>query len=246
MNKVQIIRISTLAFPVLLLEVVCRLGMISPITIIPPTQMVSSLYHILFSTQYREDIVVTLTNVSIAIIMAMIVGLIVATLLGSMPVLRRILDPLFATYYSIPIYVFYPLMIVIFGLGDKPLIVIGFMMAVIINTLNGLDRVPPVLSKVARVHHLNYVKFALKIRLPSAVPYIFTGFKLGVAYSFVGIIGAEFITSSRGIGYQISFAYNNFDNQVMYPLILLVLLIVTTVNMTLYLLEQRLMIRRRP
>ena len=64
----------------------------------------------------------------------------------------------------------------------------------------------------------------------ATAPYIFTGFKLAVAYSFIGVIGAEFITSSRGIGYEISFAYNNFDNAVMYAMILFILALVVTVG----------------
>ena len=70
---------------------------------------------------------------------------------------RRIFDPLFAAYYAIPMYAFYPLLIVILGLGDLPQIAIGFLLAVvavILNTLNGLDRVPRVLLKTARVHRL--------------------------------------------------------------------------------------------
>ena len=86
------------------------------------------------------------------------------------------------------------------------------LVAVIMNTLNGLDRVPPVLLKTARIHRLGPVATALKVALPYAAPYIFTGFKLAVAYSFIGVIGAEFITSRTGIGYEIGFAYNNFDN----------------------------------
>ena len=67
--------------------------------------------------------------------------------------LRDTLDPLFATYYAIPVFAFYPLFIVIFGLGDGPQVLIGFMLgvvAVIVTTLNGLDRVPRVLRKTAR------------------------------------------------------------------------------------------------
>jgi NitT/TauT family transport system permease protein len=95
------------------------------------------------------------------------------------------------------------------------------------------------------MHRLGGWATEMKVRLPFAAPYIFTGFKLCVAYSFVGVIGAEFITSSRGIGYEISYAYNNFDNQVMYPLIFLILVIVTVINMSLYAWERRLVERRR-
>src|SRR3546814_9537111 len=83
------------------------------------------------------------------------------------------------------------------------------------------------------------------VMLPDAAPYILTGAKLAVAYSLIGIIGAEFIMSTGGMGYEISFAYNNFDNATMYPLLLLILLVSITVNTALARWEKALMARRR-
>jgi NitT/TauT family transport system permease protein len=232
---------------VAVLELLCRTGVISNFTMIPPSAIVAATYEILRSGRFNADIAVTLANVGVSIVAAMLVGVAAGTILHARTATRRVLDPLFATYYAIPVYAFYPLLIVIFGLGDLPQIAVGFLlavMAVVINTLNGLDRVPRVLVKVARVHRLSPLATALRVRLPFAAPYIFTGFKLAVAYSFVGVIGAEFITSNRGIGYEIAFAYNNFDNAVMYPLIFFILTVVTVVNMSLYAWEKRLQARR--
>ena len=61
------------------------------------------------------------------------------------------------------------------------------------------------------------VDTALHMTLPSAGPYVLTGVKLAVAYSLIGVIGSEFIMSRGGMGYEISFAYTNFDNATMYP-----------------------------
>ena len=72
--------------------------------------------------------------------------------------LRDALEPLFATWYAMPVYAFYPLFIILFGLGDKPQILIGFMlamMAVVVSTLGGLDRVPRVLRK-HRAHAIGW------------------------------------------------------------------------------------------
>jgi NitT/TauT family transport system permease protein len=152
-----------------------------------------------------------------------------------------------ATYYAIPVYAFYPLLIILFGLGDMPQILIGFMLAVvavIVNTLNGLDRVMRVHMKTARVYRLGPIATALNVTLPSAAPYVLTGVKLAVAYAFIGVIGAEFIMSRTGIGYEISFAYNNFDNKTMYPLILLILVISVLINTSLSRWENLLMRRR--
>jgi len=144
-----------------------------------------------------------------------------------MPRVRRIVDPLLATYYSVPVFVLYPLFIVLFGLNAIPKTVIGFLYAVVamvINTLNGLDRVPAVFWKTAKVYQLSRTGAAIHIVFPCAGPYLFTGAKLAVVYSFIGVIGSEFILSSGGLGYRISFAYNNFQSDVMYGLILFVLL----------------------
>jgi NitT/TauT family transport system permease protein len=65
-----------------------------------------------------------------------------------------------------------------------------------------------------------------------------------VAYALIGIIGSEFIMSTNGMGFEIAFAYNNFDNATMYPLILLVIMISITVNIVLSIWEKRLLLRR--
>ena len=115
----------------------------------------------------------------------------------------------------------------------------------IVNTLNGLDRVPRVLLKTARIHRLGRSRPRCKVSLPYAAPYIFTGVKLAVAYSFIGVIGAELIMSRTGLGYEIGYAYNNFDNAVMYPLIVFVLAVAATVNTLFFLWEKKMLARRR-
>jgi NitT/TauT family transport system permease protein len=233
---------------VLLLEALCRFAVIDRFAMIPPSEIIWHLGKILVSRTMWPAIAKTLTNVAAACVSAIGVGVVLGTLIHRWRALRETLDPLFAAYYAIPVYAFYPLFIVIFGLGDVPQVLIGFMLglaAVIVNTLNGLDRVPRALMKTARIHRLRPVATALQISLPFAAPYIFTGVKLAVAYSFIGVIGAELIMSRTGLGYEIGFAYNNFDNAVMYPLIVLVLAIAATVNTLFFLWEKRLLARRR-
>jgi len=68
--------------------------------------------------------------------------------------------------------------------------------------------------------------------------------KLALAYSFIGVIAGEFILSGGGLGFSIAYAYNNFDNQTMYALMMFVLVIVTIINAVLHVWEQRLLNRR--
>lgn len=163
------------------------------------------------------------------------------------PRLRRACDPFLASYYSVPVFVFYPLFVSLFGLNRWPLIMIGFLFAIaamVIATINGLDHVPPVLLKLARVHRMGRSAEIFRIVLPAAAPYLFSGGKLALAYSFIGILAGEFILSGGGLGYAIAYAYDAFDNQTMYALMLFVLIVVTAINSALYVWEQRLLQRR--
>lgn len=247
MNRAARYRLIALLGIVALFELLCRGGVIAPLTMPAPSAIVADLARILVSGTMATAMLKTLGNVAVAFAAAVIAGIGAGVLIHRWRALRDGLDPLFATYYAIPVYAFYPLFIVLFGLGDWPQVLIGFMLAVvavIVSTLNGLDRVPRALLKTARIYRLGPVATALKITLPCAAPHLLTGVKLAVAYAFIGVIGAEFIMSRTGIGYEINFAYNNFDNRVMYPLILLVMLIATTLNMTLHHWERRLLARR--
>ena len=247
MSPVALYRVAVVAAAVALLEVLCLAGVIDKITMQAPHLIVRDLWRLLASGQMNGAIAKTATNTALALVLALCVGVVAGALIHRWRGLRDTLDPLFATYYAVPVFAFYPFFIVVFGLGDLPQILIAFMLgvvAMIVNTLNGLDRVPTVLLKTARIMRLSPLQTALRLTLPAAAPYILTGVKLAVAYAFIGIIGSEFILSRGGIGYEISFAYTNFDNAVMYPLIVLILIASIAINSVLGRVERTLLARR--
>jgi NitT/TauT family transport system permease protein len=247
MSRLTSIRFLVLLAVFALLEIGCRTGLINNYNLIPPSQMVVALFEILRAGTISIEIARTLGAIAIAVVLAIVFGLLAAVALHSLPRLRRAIDPVLATYYSVPIFVFYPLFIVIFGLNDRPKVLIGFLLAVvtmIASTLNGLDRVPPVLRKTAIVLHLSRVEVVRDVILPSAAPNIFNGVKLAIAHAFVGVLAAEFILSTGGLGYQISYAFHDFNNREMYAILLLILIIVTAVNSFLLGWERRLRQRR--
>lgn len=240
-------RLLLVAGMVMLIELLCRIGVIDKLTMPPPSVILRDTFVLLAAGSMNAAMLKTFVNVVTAFTTATITGVCVGVAIHGQRALRQGLEPLFATYYAIPVYAFYPLFIILFGLGDAPQILIGFMLAVvavIMNTLIGLDRVSRVLLKTARIHRLGPMETALRITLPSAAPYLLTGVKFAVAYAFIGVIGAEFIMSNTGVGYEISFAYNNFDNATMYPLILLILVVSIAANSLLSRWEATLMRRR--
>ena len=248
MSRVALYQASVVVGFVLLLEVLCLTGVIDKITMPAPHIIARDFFNLMVvkRTLYPE-IGASLLNVLIAFTAAFVIGLVTGVILHHFRKVRDILDPLFATYYAIPVFAFYPLFVVIFGLGNGPQILIGYMLgvvAVIVTTLNGLDRVPRVLKKTAQISRLTPLQTATRVTLPFSMPYMLTAAKLALAYAFIGVIGSEFIMAHSGMGYEIGFAYTNFDNATMYPLIVLILLLSIIVNGLLSRWEKVLLARR--
>jgi NitT/TauT family transport system permease protein len=247
MSRVRLYQVSVIVGFLLLLEALCLAGIIDKITMPPPHRIAIDFVRLMLSGTLFPEIVKSMANVMLAFVLAYVLGIVIGTVLHGYKTVRDTLDPLFATYYAIPIFAFYPLFIVIFGLGDGPQVLIGFMLgivAVIVTTLNGLDRVPRVLRKTALIGRLSPFETAMKVTLPFCAPYLLTAAKLALAYAFIGVIGSEFILARSGMGYEISFAYTNFDNQTMYPLIVLILLLSILMNGLLSRWEKVLLARR--
>lgn len=241
------IRLAVVVAFVLALEIACRTGHIDPVAVIPPSQMLLGAAHLLASGQYTKHMLLTLSNVAIACGLAVVVGFAVGWLLHRLPRLRRAADPLLASYYAVPTFVFYPLFIVLFGLNRWPLVAIGFIFAFIamaMSTLQGFERVPQALRRTARAMRLSTWQELVHVVLPSCTPYLFTGIKLSIVYAFIGVIAGEFVLSGAGFGFDIAFAYNSFDNATMYGLMVLLLGFVGGLNMVLYAWERRMYLKR--
>lgn len=235
-----------IAIAVAALELACRTGLVSPTDIVPPTRMAAVLWDQLVSGAILPGLAQTFFCVAASVVIAALGGIAIGVALHRWLRLRRALNPFLASYYAIPIFAFYPGLAAVMGLGDTPIIITSALNAIVgmvIATIDGLDRFPRVLSKVARLHGLRGWKRLRYLQLPAAAPSLVAGIKLVVAYSFIGVIGSEFLMAPSGLGYEIAYAYNNFNMPRMYALILLVLVVVAMINALLRLSERRIATR---
>ena len=240
---IALLRLALVAALLATLELACRAGWIAPTSVIPPTAMVRALAALLASGSANADIAATMGRVATAAALSASGGLALGLVLHAQPRLRAAVEPVLSAWYAIPTIMFYPVLLVLFGIGAGAIIATAVLLAAVAmigSTLTGLDRVPPVLLRTARSFRLSPAQTALRIRLPAAAPYLVTGLTEVVAYAFIGVIAAEFILSGSGLGYAIANAYNNFDNPTMYALMLLIILVVTAVNAALAALDARL------
>jgi NitT/TauT family transport system permease protein len=246
MSRYAWIRLAIVAGAAIVLEVLCRAGTISRLIAIPPSEMLVSAWQILASGEIKSDLYFSLANIGIAIGLSVAGGFLTGLAIYSTPLLSATLEPFLTSYSAVPPIVFYPMLIVIFGLNRVPQVLIAVMFGLVpmaINTISGLRRIRPVFLKVARAHRVSLLASVFRVQLPAAAPYLFVGVTLAVSYSIIGVISTEFILSATGIGHQISFAYDNYDNRTMYGLVVLLLGIAALLNSTLRSYSQRMLQR---
>jgi NitT/TauT family transport system permease protein len=243
MSRVGIIRIAIIVGAFGLLELCCRLGMVDPVSVAAPTAMIASAAKILVSAQYLPDIFLTLYTVAAAAVISIVVGFGLGVVLFIFPRLKRAANPFLASYYTVPTFIFYPLFIVMFGLNRWPLIAIAFVfsfVAMAIATADGFLSVRPIFRRAGQSMRLSNAQMLRLVMLPAASPYLFTGVKLAISYAFIGVVAGEFVQAGAGIGFQIAFAYQSFDTDTMYGLMLILLVFVVVINAVLWSIERKL------
>jgi NitT/TauT family transport system permease protein len=193
------------------------------------------------------DIAINFSEAFQALVIAVMLGMVLGWLMHRWSRLSDVLYPVLSSWYSIPVFALYPMLIAFMGLNQRPVIAIGVLMAfsaMALNMLHGLEAIPTVLNKSARVMGVRHFSFLLHVQLPAILPSLMTGFKMAATYAFIGVIMAEFILSPRGLGHAISFAYNDFDTRSMYALMLLIIIVSTSVQWVLIQIERRVLAHR--
>lgn len=132
---------------------------------------------------------------------------------------RGFFDPWISMLYSTPILALGPLFILWLGIGITSKIAVIFLTAVfpiLINTLVGLTTTDRILLDVARSLGATRQQVYLKVRMPSALPYIIAGLRLSVARALVGVVVAELFGARAGLGFLILMSAQSFDTAAMF------------------------------
>jgi nitrate/nitrite transport system permease protein len=154
----------------------------------------------------------SLQRVALGFALAVIVGVGLGMLVGSSKLAMRGLDPIFQVLRTVPPLAWLPLSLAAFREAQPSAIFVIFITAVwpiIINTAVGVRNVPADYRNVARVIRLRPHEWFLRIVVPAAAPYIFTGLRIGVGLSWLAIIAAEMLIGGVGIGFFIWDAWNS-------------------------------------
>ncbi|MCP2730774.1 nitrate ABC transporter permease [Limnofasciculus baicalensis] len=158
------------------------------------------------------QIAASLGRVAIGFSLSAIVGIGLGILVGANPFMYDAVDPIFQVLRTIPPLAWLPISLAAFRDSQPSAIFVIFITAIwpiIINTTVGVQQIPQDYKNVARVLRLSKQKYFFKVLFPSAVPYIFTGLRIGIGLSWLAIVAAEMLVGGVGIGFFIWDAYNS-------------------------------------
>lgn len=144
--------------------------------------------------------------------LAAVAGVLMGAAIGQSDWLMRGLDPIFQVLRTVPPLAWLPISLAAFMESGPSAVFVIFITAIwpiLINTAAGVRAIPQDYRNVAAVLRLNQAEFFVRIMVPAAAPYIFSGLRIGIGLAWLAIVAAEMLTGGVGIGFFIWDAWNS-------------------------------------
>ncbi len=219
---------GTLVAAIGLMQALVQFGVLNRFIVPPPSDIFFAFERVVVEEQIFERFLLTMQeSVSAAALLA-VFGISIGTLLYKVNILRQATETWVAAAAAAPTVLMYPLFMVIFGRSATTIIMMGFVAglpAVILKTVEGLSGTKRVLMNVGRTFKLTPWQMFWKIQFPSALPTIFTGFKLGLIFALINVVGVEFLINFGGLGQLINDLAERYDLAGTYAAICFVILV---------------------
>ncbi|MBW3833779.1 taurine ABC transporter permease TauC [Aeromonas hydrophila] len=227
---------------------VARLGLISPLFLPPPAQVLQQFATLagpqgFMDATLWQHLAASLQRILIALAAATLCGVTVGLAMGLSPTLRGMLDPLIELYRPVPPLAYLPLMVIWFGIGETSkvlLIYLAIFAPVAMATLAGVQGARQVRLRAARALGANRWQVLWFVIVPGALPDILTGLRIGLGVGWSTLVAAELIAATRGVGFMVQAAGEFLATDVVLAGILVIALIAFTLELGLRALQRRL------
>jgi NitT/TauT family transport system permease protein len=219
-------------------EIGAQLGWINPVFYGQPSGIVKFLIKHAYSGALWKDLGWTLAGTFLAFILGSIAALVTGLVFVQFPKVEKLAEPYFNALNVMPRLALAPLFILWFGLGLTSKVAVGFSLSffiVLSSTVAGMRAVSLDHLTLCKTLGAKSTTIFFKVTLPGAVPIIFSGLRLGLIYSLLGVIGTEIVASEHGIGQTITSLATTFNsNGVMALVFVLAILGVIIVRIMTY------------
>ena len=201
-------------FAILLVwQILSAIGVISGTKLPSPVQVANGLLDLILrgmppGHRLHVHVFYSLQRVAWGYALALIAGIPLGLLMGWSKTLRSLADPLVEIIRPIPPLAWIPIAILWFGIGIKSaafIIFLGAFFPVLLNTVNGVRSIDPVLVEVVKVLNAKPIFIFVKVLIPGSVPSILTGMRIGLGIGWMSLVAAEFtgVKQGYGLGYMI-------------------------------------------
>jgi NitT/TauT family transport system permease protein len=201
----------------LLWELICRGFNVDPFVLPMPSAIWASLLE--FKGPIMDHAWQTFWTTMIGFAVAVGVGIVLGSLLGSSQLIYRACYPLLVGFNSIPKAAFVPILVVWFGIGTTPAIITAFLISffpIVVNVATGLATLEPELEDVLRALGASRLEILRKVGLPRSMPFFFASLKVAITLAFVGTVVSEISASNAGIGYLMMSASSSLKTPLMF------------------------------
>jgi NitT/TauT family transport system permease protein len=198
----------------LIWEVLSRFLIANALFLAAPSQIAVAIYRLAASGELWHHVAVSAAEFAVGYVIASAIGIALGLAMASSATAKRALQPWVSGLYATPTIALAPLFILWFGIGiwSKVLVVIFLVtFPVAINTEAGLRTTSERLIEMLRSFGATPRQIFLKVSLPSAVPFILAGLKLGIGRGLIGVVVAELFGSRAGLGRLISQSADAFN-----------------------------------
>ncbi len=226
-----VLPLFTTALVLGLWEVLVRIYHVPP-TLLPAPSVIWSRLLETFPTLAQHAVPTTVETV-LSFLLATLGGVVLAIMLTYSRLLNSAIYPGVVFFQLIPKIALAPLFVVWMGIGSQARLAFAVFIAffpIVVATMAGLRTTPPDMLRLCRGLTATSWQVFAHVRLPYAVPHIFSGMKIAVTFPMIGVIVAEFISAQEGLGYLIVFASSQADT----PLILAAVLVLCIIGLALY------------
>lgn len=175
----------------------------------------------------------TAYEVVVGFVIGTVLGVTVGMLLGLRKFLAAVMEPYVNYLAATPKIIFLPIMMVMFGVGAGSKVAMAAISAffpVAVSIYRGTLLVNPVLVRVARSFNASQMRIVRSVYLPSLVPPLLTGLRLGLGVAIVGTLLAEIKLANKGLGYVVIQHYNFFRTADMYAVLIIIFAIAVVIN----------------
>ena len=186
-----------------------ELGDVNPLLLPSPLAVAQSVVD--NAALFADNAVVTLQEILIGFALGAAAGIALAVLLTYSRLAERAVYPWLVASQMIPIVAVAPILVVWFGFTIVPKVVVVALVCffpVVVNTIDGLKAVDPEMVRLMRTLGMSRPRIMRSVRVPSALPYLFSGLKVAMALAVIGAVFGEWVGSSEGLGY-LMLALNN-------------------------------------